>query len=120
MSAVPADGIYAAFTQTSPGGDLIPAMVYIGTNSTFDETTRAVEVNLLHFSGDLYGSELAVVFVDRLRGDQRFDSAEQLVEQMHQDQVVTEEMLGQLPEDWPGDAVRAILGMGKGALTGDR
>ena len=44
-----------------------------------------VEAFLLDFDGDLYGRELRLDFVDRIRGEKRFDSAETLVEQMHRD-----------------------------------
>lgn len=118
--AIPADRIYAAFTQVQPGGDLIPSMVYIGTNSTFNEQSRAVEVNLLNFDGDLYGTELTVLFIDEVRGDRRFESAQQLVEQMRRDQVKTELVLYGLPSGWLADDLRVTLGLEKGALTGDR
>ncbi len=117
---VPADGIYAAMTQTSPGDDLIPSMVYVGTNSTFSEHTRAIEVNLIGYSGNLYDSKLAVLFVDRVRGDQTFESADALVAQMLRDQQKTEQLVADIGVDWPGKGVQAILGIGKGALTGDR
>ncbi|MGA7672730.1 MAG: bifunctional riboflavin kinase/FAD synthetase [Nitrolancea sp.] len=117
---VPADGIYAAMTRTATSDELIPSMVYMGTNPTFEEESRAVEVNLIDFSGDLYGSVLTVLFVDRVRGDQWFESADALVAQMHRDQRETERMIADIDVTWPGDALRAILGIGKGALTGDR
>ncbi len=44
-----------------------------------------VEAYLLDFSGDLYGRELRLDFLARLRGEKRFESAEALVEQMHRD-----------------------------------
>jgi riboflavin kinase/FMN adenylyltransferase len=95
-------------------------MVYVGTNPTFDEHARVVEVNLIDFDRDLYGSELAVLFVDRVRGDQRFDGVDQLIAQMHQDQDATMTCLRALPDGWPGESTRLLLGTGKGALTGDR
>ncbi len=117
--AVPSDGIYAALVQTRQGGALVPAMVYVGTNPTFDDHARVIEANLINFDADLYDSDLTVLFVDRVRGDQRFGSAQTLVEQIHRDQEVTVRVLGDLDESWPGDSVRTILGIGKGALTGD-
>ena len=118
--AIPADGIYAAMTQTLPGTELVPSMVYVGTNPTFEGNARVVEVNLLDFDADLYGLELVVLFAERVRGDQRFDSAEHLVAQMYRDQERTIKMIDALPNDWPGAALRTILGIGKEALTGDR
>ena len=117
---VPADGIYAALAHTETSRELVPSMVYVGTNPTFAEVTQAVEVNLIGFNGDLYGTVLTVVFVDRVRSDQRFESADALVAQMNQDQRQTERVIAALDDDWPGDPLRAVLGIGKGALTGDR
>jgi riboflavin kinase/FMN adenylyltransferase len=117
---VPENGIYAAFSRTSHEETLVPSMVYVGTNPTFDEHARVVEVNLIDFDRDLYGSELAVLFVDRVRGDQRFDGVDQLIAQMHRDQDATMTRLRALSDDWPGESTRLLLGIGKGALTGDR
>jgi riboflavin kinase/FMN adenylyltransferase len=44
-----------------------------------------VETYLLDFDGDLYGQTLRVAFIERLRGEKRFDSADDLVAQMHRD-----------------------------------
>ena len=44
---------------------------------------------MLDFDGDLYGQAVAVRFVERLRGEERFDSVEALVEQMHRDVEAT-------------------------------
>jgi riboflavin kinase/FMN adenylyltransferase len=118
--AIPEDGIYAAVTQPRPRSEPVPSMVYIGTNPTFDDHSRAVEVNLIDFDDDLYGAELTVLFADRVRGDQRFESAQALIDQMHRDQEATVRVLGGLGDDWQGDALREILEIGKGALTGDR
>ncbi|HEX7102835.1 MAG TPA: bifunctional riboflavin kinase/FAD synthetase [Nitrolancea sp.] len=117
---VPENGIYAAFSRTSHDETFVPSMVYVGTNPTFDEHARVVEVNLIDFDRDLYGSELAVLFVDRVRGDQRFEGVDQLIAQMHRDQDATLAQIKALSEDWPGESTRLLLGMGKGALTGDR
>lgn len=117
--AIPEDGIYAALTSIRHSDKLVPSMVYVGTSPTFDGQARAVEVNLLHFDRDLYDQDLTVLFVDRVRGDQRFDSSQALVDQMHLDQDVTERMLASLDDEWTGDVLRAIVGIGKGALTRD-
>ncbi|HEX3724017.1 MAG TPA: bifunctional riboflavin kinase/FAD synthetase [Nitrolancea sp.] len=118
--SIPADGIYAAMTQTQSGSALIPSMVYVGTNPTFNEKARVVEVNLLGFDGDLYGTGLVVLFADRVRGDQRFENPAQLISQMHRDRERTIGLIGALSSDWPGQALREILKIGNGALTGDR
>ena len=78
--ARPAHGVYAALC------DGRPAAVNIGVRPTFDDAQgELVEVHVLDFDGDLYGRELHVDFVERLRGEERFDDVAQLVEQMEQD-----------------------------------
>jgi riboflavin kinase/FMN adenylyltransferase len=78
--ARPGHGVYAARCE----GRL--AAVNVGLRPTFsDGQGELVEVHLLDFDGDLYGRELHVDFVERLRGEQRFDDVAQLVEQMGQD-----------------------------------
>jgi riboflavin kinase / FMN adenylyltransferase len=76
----PGHGIYAARTQEAC------AAVSIGVRPTFG-TGRAllVEAYLLDYDGDLYGRELRIDFLERLRGERRFESPEALVEQMSLD-----------------------------------
>jgi riboflavin kinase/FMN adenylyltransferase len=83
--AVPDHGIYAC-QATVPGLGEWTAAVSIGVRPTF-VTGRGllVEAFLLDFEGDLYGRELRLDFIDRIRGERRFDSAEALIERMHRD-----------------------------------
>ncbi|MBX5440886.1 MAG: bifunctional riboflavin kinase/FAD synthetase [Solirubrobacteraceae bacterium] len=83
--AVPAHGVYAAVAHLDDGTSA-PAAVSIGVRPTFaTELGVLVEVYLIDWTGDLYGRELRVDFLKRLRGELRFDSVEALVEQMHLD-----------------------------------
>jgi riboflavin kinase/FMN adenylyltransferase len=88
--AVPDHGIYACRASV-PGLGEWTAAVSIGVRPTF-VTGRGllVEAFLLDFEGDLYGRELRLDFLERLRGERRFDSVEALVEQMHADVRETE------------------------------
>src|SRR3954466_5361440 len=83
--AVPDHGIYAC-RATVPGMGEWTGAVSIGVRPTF-VTGRGllVEAFLLDFDDDLYDRELRLQFVDRIRGEKRFDSAEALIEQMHRD-----------------------------------
>jgi riboflavin kinase/FMN adenylyltransferase len=83
--AVPDHGIYACRANV-PGMGEWTAAVSIGVRPTF-VTGRGllVEAFLLDFEGDLYGRELRLQFIDRIRGERRFDSAEALIEQMNRD-----------------------------------
>jgi riboflavin kinase/FMN adenylyltransferase len=77
---VPGHGVYAAWAHGRP------AAVNVGVRPTFD-TGRGllVEAYLLDFDGDLYGEVLRVAFVERLRGEKRFETVDALVDQMHLD-----------------------------------
>ena len=63
-----------------------PAAVNVGVRPTF-ETGRGllVEAHLIDFEGDLYGQTLRIAFLERMRGERRFDSVDALVEQMQRD-----------------------------------
>ena len=81
---VPDHGIYACHAEV--GGERRIAAVNVGVRPTF-QTGRGllVEAYLLDFDGDIYGQELRLDFLERLRGEKRFDSVDALVEQMHRD-----------------------------------
>jgi riboflavin kinase/FMN adenylyltransferase len=76
----PGHGVYAAWAHG------YPAAVNVGVRPTF-ETGRGllVEAHLIGFDGDLYGETLRIAFVERMRGEKRFESVDALVEQMHRD-----------------------------------
>jgi riboflavin kinase/FMN adenylyltransferase len=78
-----AHGIYAV--RVTVDGKVHPAAAYLGTRPTFDHGRPLLEVFLLDFEGDLYGREIAVDFIDFIRGDRRFDGIEALKAQMQAD-----------------------------------
>lgn len=75
---LPPHGVYAA--HASVGGQSHQAVLNIGRRPTLQNPTPAprVEVHLLDFTGDLYGSELKVTFADKLRDEQKFPSLDEL------------------------------------------
>src|SRR3954447_24050243 len=77
---VPGHGVYAAWAHGHP------AAVNVGVRPTFD-TGRGllVEAHLIDFDEDIYGETLRIAFTERLRGEQRFDSVDDLVAQMGRD-----------------------------------
>lgn len=85
---VPSDGVYAAWYQR-PDGTQYPAAVNIGKRPTFyDFAERSlIEAHLIGFRGDLYGEQAKVRFVQRLRGERRFEDVDQLVAQLGKDVV---------------------------------
>lgn len=89
--AHPADGIYATWALVD--GKRLPSATSIGVRPTFGLTERLVEVYILDFDGDLYGRELEVEFVDKLRDQETFSSLEALVEQINLDVANTRETL---------------------------
>ncbi len=91
--AVPDHGIYAC-RAILPGMGEFTAAVSIGVRPTF-VTGRGllVEAFLLDFDDDIYGHELRLDFIQRLRGEKRFDSVDTLVEQMHRDVEQTREIV---------------------------
>ena len=97
-AAVPADGVYAGrVVRLDEWGRTIgvlgTAAISVGTNPTFEVRQRRVEAYVLDFDGDLYGQALGVEFVERLRGMERFDGVDALVEQMHRDVARTRELI---------------------------
>jgi len=99
-AAVPADGVYAGRVVRidewgNTRNDVEPetAAISVGTNPTFDGAHRSVEAYLLDFDGDLYGQNIGVEFVHRLRGMVKFESIGDLVTQMATDVEQTRELL---------------------------
>ncbi len=78
--ALPPDGVYAGIAHVN--GDRYPAMTNVGKNPTFGRNERTIESFLLEYHGDLYGHELSVDFVTRLRDEKKFGSAEELKHQV--------------------------------------
>jgi riboflavin kinase/FMN adenylyltransferase len=89
--AVPGDGIYATWAQLPSGRYM--AATSIGTRPTFDEGVRTIEAFILDFSDEIYGQNLRLEFVQRLRQEEKFDSVEALLAQMGRDVEQTRELL---------------------------
>jgi riboflavin kinase/FMN adenylyltransferase len=89
--AIPADGVYAGWAVLRT--KRLPAAISVGTNPTFEGRQRTVEAFILDFDEDIYGVELGVEFVERLRGMEKFDRIEDLVTQMGVDVDRTREKL---------------------------
>jgi riboflavin kinase/FMN adenylyltransferase len=89
---LPATGIYAAVAPIE--GQERPAAVSIGVRPTFEQAGELkVEAHLLDFDGNLYGRTLTLDLIERIRDEERFDSAEELVEQMRRDVERVREIL---------------------------
>jgi riboflavin kinase/FMN adenylyltransferase len=88
-------GIYAVRVHVD--GAQHAAAAYLGTRPTFDDGAPVLEVFLLDFDGNLYGREIEVEFIDFIRPDRRFDSAEALQAQMDRDCTQARESLARAP-----------------------
>jgi riboflavin kinase / FMN adenylyltransferase len=84
---LPAHGIYAvrAGLQDGPGTHWHEAVASLGVNPTFDGATERLEVHLLDGEHALYGRRLKVVFLERLRDEKRYGTAEELIAQIRRD-----------------------------------
>jgi len=96
--ALPAEGIYAC-TYRRPDGAVYRAAASYGRRPTFyaEGALPLLEAHLIGFTGDLYGEEGQLAFVERLRGEERFDSVEALVAQMRADVERADAVLTQAP-----------------------
>lgn len=84
---IPAPGVYAVTC------DALKGIMNIGTRPTFGPHSQTLEVHLLHYDGNLYGQQLSVAFIQRLRNEQRFDSVEALQRQLQRDALQAEALL---------------------------
>jgi riboflavin kinase / FMN adenylyltransferase len=81
---LPLEGVYAVFGWV--GGRRRPGLLHLGPRPTFQGLPPSVELYLLDWSGDLYGAEIRVEFVRRIRGIEAFRDTEALIEAMRRDE----------------------------------
>jgi len=93
QKVIPANGIYVCWATV--GSKKYKAATNIGFNPTFtpDKTIPSLEAHLLDFDHDLYGQEVKLEFVARLRDELKFNSVDALLEQIHNDINKTSELL---------------------------
>ena len=81
--ALPAEGVYATWAHIDDKA--YQSMTNIGRRPTFGGNGRTVETYILNYQGNLYGRELKIDIVERLRGEKRFDTVEELKKQIAED-----------------------------------
>jgi riboflavin kinase/FMN adenylyltransferase len=92
-TAIPADGVYAGWLTAD--GERMPAAISVGTNPTFDGTSRTVEAYAIDRVGlDLYGLHVSVDFLAYLRGMEKFDTIDALLDRMADDVKQARELTG--------------------------
>lgn len=89
---IPQNGVYAVLVEVR--NRHYQGMVNIGERPTIDSShTLSIEVNIFDFDDDLYGQQVTIHFVSRLREEQRFESRESLIEQIKQDERTARRLL---------------------------
>jgi FAD synthase len=70
-------------------------MLNIGTRPTFNKNAdnRSIEVHIFNFSGDIYNKEITLVFVGKIRDEQKFSGVEALTEQLKKDKIAALKIL---------------------------
>ena len=91
---LPPDGVYAVRVGIGDEAPTRPAVANFGTNPTFGSVGRRLETHLFDFDGDLYGRRIEVALVQRLRGEVKFPSVQELVAQIRKDATAAREVLG--------------------------
>ena len=81
--ALPPDGVYVSWAHIN--GIIYESMTNVGLCPTFEHEKRTIETYILDYSGDLYGSDLSVDLVGKLRDEKKFSSIEDLKEQIADD-----------------------------------
>ena len=94
---IPADGVYAGWLTLD--GQNLPAAISVGNNPTFTGVPeRQVEAHVLGRDLDLYDREVQVAFVSRIRGMEKFDGVEALIDQIGRDVAEARRLLGVPPK----------------------
>ena len=91
---LPRSGVYLSHVRALAGRHA--AMTNVGLRPTFGGERVSVEAHLLDFDQDLYGQRIEVLFLERLRDEQRFDSPQELADQLARDRAATESYFAQL------------------------
>ena len=92
---IPADGIYAVSVEIGGIDNAMPfhGMAYIGHRPTINGMTRNIEVNIFEFDQEIYGHTLRLHFLHYIRGDEKFDSLEELTSQLRLDEKCVKDLL---------------------------
>ena len=96
---IPRDGVYAVFVETAGKG--YKGMMNIGSRPTvnYNADHKSIEVFIFDFDLDIYHADITVSFVDRIRNEQKFESIDQLRQQLENDRISVENVLSGLESD---------------------
>ena len=90
---IPAPGVYAVKARMEHTVVWKHGMMNVGTRPTFNGKQLTLETHLFNFEGDIYDQFLLVGFAKRIRGEQKFESPEELAEQLREDEKKVLEIL---------------------------
>ncbi len=88
----PRDGIYAGFALLEDDSSF-PAAISIGYNPTFGEGKHSLEAHLIGFDDDIYDQKLRLNFVERIRGEEKYNSESELIQAIRKDIKAISELL---------------------------
>lgn len=87
LKALPANGVYA--TEVYVSGKKYKGMTNVGVRPTVSSAgTTLIETNIFDFEEDIYGLEIRIVFTERIRGEQKFTSIQELKQQLQKDKIL--------------------------------
>ena len=89
---IPASGVYAVKVRLEHAVTEYHGMMNIGRRPTFDGAQQTLEVHIMNISENLYGQQLHVSFLHRIRGERKFESPEALAAQLAKDKAQIEEL----------------------------
>lgn len=92
---IPANGVYAVRAMIDGDGRWLQGMTNIGTRPTYGDHAIGIETHLFGYHNDLYGHELTVRFVQRLRDERKFHNTGELVRQLERDALQAKTILEQ-------------------------
>ncbi|NJD56965.1 MAG: bifunctional riboflavin kinase/FAD synthetase [Nitrospirae bacterium] len=95
-SIIPADGVYAV--KLFVRDRCLDGIVNIGVRPTFDTHSLAIEAHVFDFNEDLYGEEITLFFIRKIREEKKFATAEALIDQITKDISAAKEILAESPE----------------------
>lgn len=95
-SLIPSNGVYAV--RLFVRDKYYNGVVNIGMRPTFDTKSLAIEVHIFAFNEDIYGEEITVCFISKIREEKKFGNADALIKQINADINTAKELLSQQPE----------------------
>lgn len=74
----------------------LKGMMYVGTRPTLNLSELSLEIHLFDFKGDLYGKSVSFIIVDKIRDEERFNSTDELIQQLYLDKQAAIQLLNSI------------------------